>query len=67
MLDFQVNGMTCGGCARAVTNAVKSVDAAANVQVDLAAKRVTVESAADATKVQSAIEQAGYDVERLAA
>ena len=67
MLDFQVNGMTCGGCARAVTNAVKSVDAAANVQVDLAAKRVTVESAADATKFQSAIEEAGYDVERLAA
>lgn len=67
MLDFQVDGMTCGGCARAITNAVKSVDAAANVQVDLAAKRVTVQSTADATKIQSAIEEAGYDVERLAA
>lgn len=67
MLDFQVNGMTCGGCARAVTNAVKSVDAAADVQVDLASKRVTVESTADATKIRSAIEEAGYGVERLAA
>lgn len=67
MFDFQVNGMTCGSCARAVTNAVKSVDAAADVQVDLATKRVTVESAADAAEVQSAIEEAGYDVERLAA
>ena len=67
MLDFQVNGMTCGGCARAVTNAVKSVDAAAEVQVDLFSKRVTVESTADATKIRSAIEEAGYDVERLAA
>lgn len=67
MLDFQVNGMTCGGCARAVTKAVKSVDASANVQVDLGAKRVTVESAADAAKVRSAIEEAGYDVKRLAA
>ncbi|MFN3727445.1 MAG: heavy-metal-associated domain-containing protein [Allosphingosinicella sp.] len=64
MFDFQVNGMTCGGCARAVTNAVKSVDAAANVQVDLAAKRVTVDSTADAAKIRSAIEEAGYDVER---
>ena len=64
MFDFQVNGMTCGGCARAVTNAVKSVDAAANVQVDLAAKRVTVDSTADAAKIRSAIEDAGYDVER---
>lgn len=64
MFDFQVNGMTCGGCARAVTNAVKSVDAAANIQVDLAAKRVTVDSTADAAKIRSAIEEAGYDVER---
>ena len=64
MFDFQVNGMTCGGCARAVTNAVESVDAAANVQVDLAAKRVTVDSTADAAKIRSAIEDAGYDVER---
>ena len=67
MFDFQVNGMTCGGCARAVTNAVKSVDSAAEVQVDLAAKRVTVESSADAAKVRSAIEEAGYEVERPAA
>ena len=67
MLEFQVGGMTCGGCARAVTNAVKSVDGTATIQVDLASRRVTVETAADAAKVQSAIEEAGYDVERLAA
>lgn len=67
MLAYQVNGMTCGGCARAVTNAIKSVDAAANVEVDLAAKRVTVDSAADAVNLQAAIEEAGYEVERLAA
>ncbi len=67
MLAYQVNGMTCGGCARAVTNAIKSVDAAANVQVDLPSKRVTVESAIYAAEVQSAIEDAGYGVERLAA
>jgi copper chaperone len=67
MLAFQVNGMTCGGCARAVTNAVKTVDEAATVQVDLASKRVTVESSADAANLQSAIGEAGYEVERLAA
>jgi copper chaperone len=67
MLEFRVDGMTCGGCARAVTNAVKSVDDAAAVQVDLASKLVTVGTAADAAEVQSAIEGAGYDVERLAA
>lgn len=67
MLEFRVDGMTCGGCARAVTNAVKSVGDAATVQVDLASKLVTVGTAADAAKVQSAIEEAGYQVERLAA
>ncbi len=67
MLAYQVNGMTCGGCARAVTNAVKTVDESAIVQVDLASRRVTVESSADAAKIQSAIEEAGYEVERLAA
>lgn len=67
MLAYQVNGMTCGGCARAVTNAVKTVDESAIVQVDLASARVTVESSADAAKIQSAIEEAGYEVERLAA
>lgn len=64
MLEFTVKGMTCGGCARAVTNAIRSVDEAATVQIDLAAKRVTVESEADAVKVRSAIEEAGYEVER---
>ena len=67
MLAYQVNGMTCGGCARAVTNAVKTVDESAIVQVDLASRRVTVEASADAAKIQSAIEEAGYEVERLAA
>ncbi len=67
MLEFRVDGMTCGGCARAVTNAVRSVDDAATVQVDLASKLVKVGTAADASEVQSAIEGVGYDAERLAA
>ena len=67
MLEFTVTGMTCGGCARAVTNATKAVDDAATVQVDLASKRVAVESAADPATVRSAIEEAGYAVELLVA
>ena len=63
MLELVVSGMTCGGCARAVTNAVRSVDDAASVEVDLASGRVAVGSSADAAKVRSAIEEAGYDVE----
>ena len=62
MIKFNVNGMTCGGCARAVTNAVQQVDPAASVDVDLAAQTVSVESSADAAQIKAAIEEAGYAV-----
>lgn len=64
MITFNVTGMTCGGCARAVTNAVHQVDRSASVEIDLAAKTVTVTSAASADRLQSAIEEAGYQVSR---
>jgi copper chaperone len=63
MITFNVTGMTCGGCARAVTNAVHQVDRAASVEIDLAAKTVTVTSLS-ADRLQSAIEKAGYQVSR---
>lgn len=62
MIKFNVKGMTCGGCARAVTNAVQQVDPVASVDVDLAAQTVSVESSADAAQVKAAIEEAGYAV-----
>ena len=63
MVQFHVAGMTCGGCARSVTNAVKGVDAGASVNVDLATKLVTVDSHADAATIAGAIKAAGYAVE----
>ena len=38
-----------------------------DIQVDLASKRVTVGFTTDASKIRSAIEEAGYEVERLTA
>ena len=67
MAQYHVPGMTCGGCARSVTNAVEGVDGDASVNVDLATKIVTVESSADTALVADAIKQAGYDVETWAA
>jgi copper chaperone len=64
MVELTVTGMTCGGCARAVTNAVKSVDAAAGVVVDVAGKRVSIDSQADLAEIKAAIEDAGYNVDR---
>lgn len=34
-MEFTVNGMTCGHCALAVTNAVRNIDPNSIVEVDL--------------------------------
>lgn len=60
MQVFSVEGMTCGHCVRAVTQAVQSQDPAASVKVDLAAKEVGVESRLSAEEVISLISEEGY-------
>ncbi len=62
MYDFQVKGMTCGHCVKAVTNAVKEVDAKAEVNIDLEKGRVQVNSALPSDKLSAAITEAGYEV-----
>lgn len=60
MLEFDVVGMTCGHCVRAVTEAVEAVDPKAQVQVDLASKRVRVEGRSSADALIGALVAAGY-------
>lgn len=60
--SFQVQGMTCGHCVRAVTEAVKSVDPQAEVKVDLATGKVDVQSQRDRTALAKAIQDEGYQV-----
>ncbi|HZY15977.1 MAG TPA: cation transporter [Ramlibacter sp.] len=60
--SFQVQGMTCGHCVRAVTQALKSLDPQAEVQVDLAAGRVEVQSQQDRAALAQAIAEEGYQV-----
>jgi copper chaperone len=61
MLTFEVNDMTCGHCARTITEAVNAVDSGARVQIDLNARRVQVASTkADARELAEAIKEAGY-------
>ncbi len=62
MIEFQVEGMSCQHCVKAVTKAVQAVDPQAQVSVDLAAKRVSVESKADAPALAKAIRDEGYKV-----
>jgi copper chaperone len=62
MQVFNVQGMSCGHCVRAITEALKAKDPAANVRVDLAAKEVGVESALSAEQVINLISEEGYAV-----
>lgn len=60
MLKLNVPDMTCDHCAAAIGKAVKSVDPTASVTVDLASKRVTIETVAGPAAVSAAIDDAGY-------
>jgi len=55
-----VEGMTCGHCKRAVTEAIRSVDPTARVDVDLASGTVTTDSSAALDLLANAIRSEGY-------
>nr|WP_241030514.1 cation transporter [Paraburkholderia sp. Ac-20347] len=67
MIQFNVEGMSCQHCVDAVTRAIHEQDAAAKVQIDLAAGRVSVESTQSADVLKAAIDEAGYTVKGTAA
>ena len=65
MQTFNVNGMTCGHCVRAVTEAVRGVDPAAAVEVDLKTGKLTVrDGKAPASRIRDAIAAEGYPTEQ---
>ncbi len=59
---FQVQGMSCGHCVRAVTQAVQAIDPQAQVQVDLDSGRVQVQSPQPREALAQAIRDEGYTV-----
>lgn len=61
MIAFQVSDMTTARCAGAVTKALKAVDHAALVRVDMATFTVEIEpTKAGARELSDAIKRAGY-------
>ncbi len=60
---YSVPGITCGHCRAAITAEVGKVRGVTAVDVDLAAKRVTVAGGGyDDAAIRAAIDDAGYDV-----
>ena len=62
MYELKVEGMTCGGCAKSVTNSVKKIDAEASVEVDLKTKLVKINSSKSQDAVSTSIVNAGFTV-----
>ncbi|MER5702452.1 cation transporter [Micromonospora sp. NPDC002296] len=61
---YQVQGMTCGHCATSVSTEIGAIEGVSDVQVELAAGRVTVtsEGPLDTDTVRAAVDEAGYDL-----
>jgi copper chaperone CopZ len=59
---FQVTGMTCGHCERAVTEEISQIPGVRDVAVDLGSGSVTVTATklVDRSDIASAVDEAGY-------
>jgi copper chaperone len=61
-LSFNVQGMTCGHCEKAVITAVKLLDPTAEVRVDRSQNQVQVQTEQPREAVAQAIREEGYTV-----
>jgi copper chaperone len=59
---FDVQGMTCGHCEKAVTTAIRTLDPQAEVRIDRGQNRVEVHSAQSREAIAEAIREEGYTV-----
>jgi len=57
---FTVQGMTCGHCEGAVRQAIRRLDAQAEVQIERSSGRVSVRSACNRPALAKALTEAGY-------
>lgn len=60
MIELTLPDISCGHCARTVTQTVQALDPAAQVQVDLPTHRVRIETTLPAADVEAALAEQGY-------
>ncbi|MDB9513545.1 heavy-metal-associated domain-containing protein [Kamptonema animale CS-326] len=61
-IKLNVPSIVCSGCGDTITKAIKTVESEANVNVDVAAKTVTVEAQASEESIKQAISATGHTV-----
>ena len=59
---FEVSGMTCDHCEKAITRAIKRIDPAAEVVIDRAQNKVQVRSEQPREALAKVIAEEGYSV-----
>ena len=59
-MQFHIEKMHCGGCARTVTKAIQSVDAGAKVEANPETRTVEVTSSKPREAFIPVLEEAGY-------
>ncbi len=59
-IELAITGMSCGGCARAVSRVLSEVSGVDDVQVDLASGRAVVRGTVAADALVQAVEAQGY-------
>ena len=60
-----INGMTCGGCVRSVTNVLKAQDGVAKAEVSLEKKNAVVDfdpSKVGVDQLKRSVEEAGFEI-----
>ena len=62
MYELTVEDMTCKHCTGRVTKAIQEIDPDAKVDIDLATKKVKIDSGGDLARIAAAIDEAGYPV-----
>ena len=60
MFILEVSGIGCGSCVSKITQAIQAVDASAQVAIDRAAGKVSVESLASPTRISALVQALGY-------
>lgn len=65
-MQFHIEDMTCGGCAKSVVAAIRSVDAKAEISTDPPSRTVEVTSSASRAEFEAVLEEAGYPAVRAA-
>lgn len=59
-MQFHLDDMTCGGCARTVTKAIQTIDPDANVVTDPPTRLVQVETSVPEEQIVTALREAGF-------